>query len=69
MRFPIMAKTKSFAEFLKENQLFIDAWNAAKRDPTLKAECEQLERKYVRQHLVELVGEDDADRIMSERGY
>ena len=62
-------KGRSIADVLKDNQLFIDAYNAAKRDKELAAETEQLEKKYVRQHLIEMVGEDEADRILSERGY
>lgn len=69
MRWFTMPPARSVTDYLKDNRLFIDAWNAAKRDEELKAEIEQLERKYVRQHLVEMVGEDDADRILSERGY
>ena len=69
MRWFTMPPARSVADYLKDNRLFIDAWNAAKRDEELKAEIEQLERKYVRQHLVEMVGEDEADRILSERGY
>lgn len=69
MHWLAMPPVRSVADYLKDNRLFIDAWNAAKRDEELKAEIEQLERKYVRQHLIEMVGEDEADRILSERGY
>lgn len=62
-------RNRSIADILKDNQLFIDACNAAKRDKELAAETEQLEKRYVRQHLIEMVGEDEADRILSERGY
>lgn len=69
MRWFTMPPVRSVADYLKDNRLFVDAWNAAKRDEELKAEIEQLERKYARQHLVEMVGEDEADRILSERDY
>ena len=62
-------RIESAADWIRNNNNFIDAYNAANRDPALKAEIYQLEKKYIRQHLVELVGEDDADRIMSEKGY
>lgn len=59
----------SVADWIRDNNNFMEAYKAAGRDPALKAEIMQLEKKYIRQHLVELVGEDDADRIMFEKGY
>lgn len=61
--------TTSMRDWLHDNRLFLDAYYAANRDEALKAEIRQLEVKYIRMHLVELVGEDNANRIMSERGY
>lgn len=55
--------------WIKDNQMFMDAYHAAERDKELKAEVKQLEKKYIRQHLIELVGEDEADRIMTEKGF
>lgn len=62
-------KISCISDWIRDNNNFMDAYNAANRDPALKAEISQLERKYIRQHLTELVGEDEADRIMFEKGY
>ena len=61
--------SESMKKWINENRLFVDAYYAANRDEHLKAEIEILERKYIRKHLIEAVGKEDADRIMSERGY
>lgn len=61
--------TTSTRNWLHDNRMFLDAYYAANRDEALKAEVHQLEVKYIRMHLAELVGEKDADRILNERGF
>ena len=55
-------------DWMEENKLFINAYNAAVKDPALEAEVHQLEKKYVFRNLAEKVGEEAAERIMAERG-
>ena len=69
MHYFALPKNKALKGWIMDNQVFMDAYHAAARDRTLKAEIERLEIKYIRQHLVDLVGEDEADRIIQERGF
>lgn len=65
-------RTKSYrtvSAWVRDNQMFMDAYYAANRDAQLKADIEKLEASYIRKHLSELVGATEAERIMSERGY
>lgn len=62
-------RRKTIDEWIRDNKLFLDAYHAADRDEQLKAEIHELELKYIRQHLAEIAGEDEAERIMTERGY
>ena len=69
MHFFCKPKNKPLSDWIRDNHLFVDAYYAAYRDERLKVEIEQLELKYIRHHLIDQVGEDEADRIMSERGF
>ena len=60
---------KNLVGWMEDNRLFMDAYYAADRDPDLKTEIAELEQRYIWKHLAEIVGEDNACRIMKERGF
>lgn len=59
---------KSYTAWLEDNRLFMDAYHATERDPAFKNEIKNLEVKYIKKHLVELAGEENAERILAENG-
>lgn len=60
---------RSVGEWLHDTQLLHSAYREMKNDVQLEAEINRLEYKYLKQHLIGMVGEDDAERILHEHGF
>ena len=59
---------RSASEWFHDTQLLHEAYSEMRADRLLDAEIDQLEFKYLKKHLIGLVGEDDAERILREHG-
>ena len=62
------SKSSNVKQWIHDNELLIDAAHAVNRDETFHAEVKQLEKKYLKKHLAEIAGDEQAERIIAERG-
>lgn len=60
---------RSVNEWIKSAQALHNAYKEMKNDIQLDAEIKRLEYKYLKRHLIDDVGEDDAERILYEHGF
>ncbi len=60
---------RSVSEWLRDTQILHKAYRDTKEDSRLDAEIRKLEYKYLKTHLIDNVGEDEAERILYEHGF
>jgi len=60
---------RSVNEWLKDTQTLHSAYREMKNDVELEAEVRRLEFEYMKRHLINNVGDDEAERILYEHGF